>query len=352
MTAVIFISGHAVEQPEDPYEPIGITTTMVYSQLLAGRSNFENSDSIQDELRFWGHQVNPRRKKIIQTIISESISKRNKALPKVEHSSLLRLKPIRQQHHLSMTYLDSIMKRARIIADSDENKIEWYEYFWGTINPDHECIQFFLSIIQSDTIPLIKKFEQLENMEISPHRLVRAMNFYIKELFYQTEDYTTKRYTMAKPIYNKAYQFLPNFDETTHEITHSFYGIHLLYDSKHKTSIYDYKDQPITNDNNIGGYSCTSPIDHTYLQFEPTMPMRNEVADLAVERFTYDIMNQHNGTITLRDIIEFFKLQGYTELYVIDTSCRNFDQGVWTFERISSLELLFKVNRLHKKEKM
>jgi len=354
MSAVIFISAHAVEQPEDPYVPTDITTRMIYSQLLAGRSNFENSESIQDELRFWGKRVHhtSSRKKPIQTVISDSISILNKRLPKVEHSPLLKLKPIRQQKHHSMTYLTTILERARIIADSEETKIEWYEYFWGTIDPEHPCITDFLSVIQSDTLSLVKKFELLSDMEISPNRLVRAMNFYIKELFYQTEDYETKRYTMAKPIYNKAFQLKPNFDETTDEIKNSFYGIHLLYDSKNTKSIYNYKNKPITNDNNIGGYSCTSPLDHTFLPFKPTIHMRNVTADLAIERFTFDIMNHRNGAITLRDIVDFFKEQGYTELYVIDTSCRNFDQEVWTFERISTLELIFKVNRIHKKEQI
>lgn len=352
MTAVIFISAHAVENPEDPYEPTGITSRMIYSQLMAGRSNFENSESIQEELRFWGSQCKNHRRKPMEKTITESISILNKELPPVQYSPILRLKPIRQREIFTTTYLTKIMDRAYKVVSSDADKMELYEYLWGSIEREHPVIEEFTNLILSKSYTMYEKFDVLQTMDIPPNRLLRALNFYIKELFYITEDYSTLQYNMKKIIYNKSYQLKPNFDETTEEIRESFYGIHLLYDSKHRNTVYDYADKPITNDNNIGGCSCVSPEDKSYITFQHTMDLRNPTADAAINRFSYELLELHDGSITLKDIVEFFKSKGYDELYVIDTSCRNFDRDIWTFEKVSTLEMISIVKRLYKKEQL
>lgn len=87
--------------------------------------------------------------------------------------------------------------------------------YGGSIERDHPVIEEFTNLILSKSYTMYEKFDVLQTMDIPPNRLLRALNFYIKELFYITEDYSTLQYNMKKIIYNKSYQLKPNFDETT-----------------------------------------------------------------------------------------------------------------------------------------
>ena len=392
-TATIFISAHSMEDPSVPIRP-PMEVRMVNSQMVCGRSNFENAESIQDKLRYWTSLFSDwrtRRGKKPSTYSVLELGKQaydgiyEAPTPSVA-TSLKRIRykdkldkdlgerfvnEYKQKGNLDKYKTDpelaerrqhyrQILTVLRTMVNSGEDLSLFYQ------SADISYVDNFITLVlleESDPWIVMYQISAMtsDNVFNDPIFLLHSINKWIWAQLDDREDKLTNRTSIDPVIHEKEYVFRGNYYEDTNEIQDSFYGIHLIQDSEHESSIQDYGDGPITYDNAIAGHQYILRQDdqsqpHRILTFKPrrvdkqTPFMKTALAffDPKLRRVPmYDRpdipppseQTSYYGEIKLSEIIAFFHSKGYTTLNIIDTGCRNVDDEKYSIDRVPELKL-------------
>jgi hypothetical protein len=102
--------------------------------------------------------------------------------------------------------------------------------------------------------------------------------------------------------------------------------MHIIQDNDPHSSVYLYE-KNADNSNNVFSYPTTSREGEIVYFDNKKMIKKDSVSMRAYEHFR-KIASQTFGVILLSEIIDFFALEGYKSIQIIDTSCRTWNDDV------------------------
>jgi hypothetical protein len=168
----------------------------------------------------------------------------------------------------------------------------------------------------------------IELNEPSSNVNLDKLNEMIDVINEKSMDYATQqKLVLAKPIHEKSYYFFENGNQhLKKDIKEGMYGMHIIQDNDPHSSVYIY-DKNADNSNNVFSYPTTSREGNVVYFDNKKMLKKDSVSMRAYHHFR-KISSQTFGVILLSEIIDFFTLEGYKSINIIDTSCRTWDDDV------------------------
>lgn len=378
--ATIFISAHSMEDPKNNIKiPASMEVRNMNSQLLCGRSNFENAESIQNKLHYWTDLFNDRSKRdstysVLEKGVREWNALEEPYAPSLAESIRLPRRNAEFEHDLGRfssiyhekgssglkkfytdsefmarkQYYTQLLRAMNQVISSGEDLHLFYHYL-GINEDELPRVQAILDAT-SYVEPWISMY-QLTQMGIELSYIVNALLRWKSTIMNEREGHDTNLSSIQPVLFEKEYIFAGNPGEDPQEVRDSFYGIHLIQDSEDQTSIYQYPegDHTITYDNAIAGISYylpeiyrSEPTD--YIEFKPrNVSKMTDFMKKALMHFS-DLLRRslasgYKYCIRLSEIIDFFYQNGYTVLNIIDTGCRNVNIELFPAEVYSNVEM-------------
>lgn len=305
-TIMIFISAHGFEYPDQKLCNVDFSNVnMIYSQSCPGRSNWTNYNDTNKMLYYWNHALHLNKEYNIKNLVENS--------PLIEIENIFELKKIR------VFEAKSITKIIRKIIDNNDD-------------------QYTNLLLKSLDLKMsIKQFNSLSNEEIysiimtikDKDEIITEINSTIDKINAKHIDIFSIRPLLAIPIHEKEYHFCENPGEQTKEtIKKNLYGMHIIKDNKDNSCVHLY-DKSVNNLNNVFSWPSVSK-DGEIIYFDNKRNLKKDSTLMRAYEFFHKLANtpindREFGVIFLSEIIYFFKNEGYTNITIIDPSCRNFD---------------------------
>lgn len=309
-TITIFISAHGIEYPDQKLCHLDLfNVKMIYSQSFPGRSNWTNYNDTNKMLYYWNHALHSDKeydKEYIKNLVENS--------PLIEIKNIFELKKIR------VFEVKSITKIIRKIIDNNDDQYT---------NLLLKSLDLKMSIKQFNSLSNEEIYYIIMNIKKNKDEIITEINTIINKINAKHIDIFSIRPLLAIPIHEKEYHFCENPGEQTREtIKNYFYGMHIIQDNKVNSSVHLY-DKTVNNLNNVFSWPSISK-DGEIIYFDNKENLKRNSTLMRAYEFFHKLANtpikdREFGVIFLSEIIDFFKNEGYTNIIIIDPSCRNFD---------------------------
>jgi hypothetical protein len=200
--------------------------------------------------------------------------------------------------------------------------------FMSTFNVNPGEIKSLRKIRSFNNDIISKRIIQLNDPKLCNPDL-HKLNEMIEMINEKSMDYfTQQKLVIAKPIHEKSYYFFENENEhVKRDIKEGIYGMHIIQDNDPHSSVYLY-DKNADNSNNVFSYPTTS-IEGEIVYFDNKKMIKKDSVSMRAYEYFRKIANKTFGVILLSEIIDFFVLEGYKSIQIIDTSCRTWNDGVY-----------------------
>jgi hypothetical protein len=211
----------------------------------------------------------------------------------------------------------------RLLHENLESDVEHFISSYN-VNPGEIKQLRKIRRCNSDINIISKRMKEIDCKKRKKPDITR-INSMIEMINEKSMDYfTQQKPVLAKPIHEKSYYFFENENErSTKHIKHEMYGMHIIQDNDPMSSVYIY-DKNADNSNNVFSFPTTSK-DGNVVYFDNKERLKKDSVSLRAYHHFREISSKTSGVILLSEIIDFFTLEGYKRITIIDTSCRTWE---------------------------